>query len=109
MLLFVGLVVLAFAGLVWGQIYLSCVVLSETAPKAPAAASYWAIATFDGKLKMTDRALQIWLRDMPELKWLLGSHPRKAPQHCCAAPCVCTWLLEPFRKNLSCGNRSRFP
>jgi hypothetical protein len=67
MLLFVGLVVLAFAGLVWGQIYLSCVVLSETAPKAPAAASYWAIATFDGKLKMTDRALQIWLRDMPEL------------------------------------------
>jgi hypothetical protein len=50
------------------QIYLSCVVPSETAPKAPAAASYWAIATFDGKLKMTSRALKIWLREMPELR-----------------------------------------
>jgi hypothetical protein len=58
----------------WGKVeqalcdtYILCVVPQAAAPYAAAGASFWSVATFEGKLKMTEAAVTIWLREVPEL------------------------------------------
>jgi hypothetical protein len=49
------------------SIYILAVAPHHKTSYSPAGASFWAIATFDGKLRMTHAAVSIWARDIDDV------------------------------------------
>src|SRR3954471_20288157 len=66
------------------SIYILCVCPSPNMPAGPAGASFWAVAAFDGKLKMTSAAVNQRFRHNDELlagwKTIFNELKEKSPK-----------------------------